>query len=114
MMAADPGEYCLRVRAAYVEPVEAAQACRLSFDGSWSFNVHIIMHDDSAAFVALLCGDTARLFFDDCVPEDPVSIRKLQLKMDAIRTSSCLFVKIAKNAEFLSRAHFHIMACLLK
>jgi hypothetical protein len=113
MMAADPGEYCLRVRAACVEPVEAAHACRLSSDGSWSFMVHIIMHDDSASFLALLCGDTARLFFDDCVPEDPVSTRKLQLKMDAIRASSCLFVKIAKNTELLSRAHFQILACLL-
>jgi hypothetical protein len=113
MMAADPGEYCLRVRVAYVEPSEAAQACLLSSAGSWAFTVHIFMHDDTAAFLALLCGDTARLFFDDCVPDDTVSARKLQMKIDAIRTSSCLRVKIAKNSEFLSRAHFQILQMLI-
>jgi hypothetical protein len=112
MLAAYPGEYYLRVRAAYINPVEAEQACCISAAG-WSFAVHIFMHDDTAAFLAHLIGDNARLIFKDCVPEDmsknPVSARKLQMKMDAIRASSQLCVKIAKNTEFASKEHYTIL-----
>ena len=133
---ADSGEYCIRVRAACVEPVEAVFACRPCTDEEecwsfhngkwtsnsgghtidvisaaavrWSYTVSIVMKDDTAACLATLCGENARAFFQDCVPadlsQDPASARKLQTKIDAIRTSSCLLVKIAKNG-----AHFQIL-----